>query len=229
MKDIELSVYFKQDEQGNPCIETMKASELCRRSDEHVGEWVGKRTETGRMMYELSGCIRRYMDLPDTPKVPTCVLELIRAAKLAWDSAGPGAQRLPPGSPEAVFNNHQPELLDILAAASGPPEDGTEEKKPVEVPPKLTIENDENGNAKIVVLRTKTDQDRSNCIAKLGQLLDQAKTGTMRDVLIIGFKGGSEVTMHWTPMTDQNGFQFVGALNVMAQYLAARMQLTSQS
>jgi hypothetical protein len=189
MKDIDLSVYFKQDDQGNPCLETMKASELCRRADEHVGEWVGKRTETGRMMHELTGCIRRYMELVPEEQAP-------------------------------IACSPRPPLQSAPDTVPG-------EKKPIEVPPKLAIEEDGSGNPRIVVLRTKTDQERSNCIAKLGQLFDEAKNGSMRDVLIISFRQGSLVTMHWTEMTDENGFRFVGALNVMAQMLAARMRLTT--
>jgi hypothetical protein len=94
--------------------------------------------------------------------------------------------------------------------------------------PKLAVEQDGDGNAKIVVLRTKTEDQRSNCIAKLSELLEEAKNGNLRDVLIITFRGDDEVTMHWTPMTDANGFKFVGALSVMANLLTGRMKLKEQ-
>jgi hypothetical protein len=96
---------------------------------------------------------------------------------------------------------------------------------PYAMGPKLSVEKDGEGNAKIVVLKTKTADERAACIAKLATLLEEAQGGQLRDVLIIGFRGGDEVTMHWTPMTDANGFKFVGALAAMSSLLISRMRL----
>ena len=92
--------------------------------------------------------------------------------------------------------------------------------------PKMAIEPDANGKPKIVLLRTETQESRSQCIAKLAALLEDAKSGKLRDVLIVGFRDEHEVTFHWTPQTDANGFKFVGALYTMAQHLVGRMKLT---
>lgn len=98
--------------------------------------------------------------------------------------------------------------------------------KPCASVPKLEIVDGPNGSPKIVLLRTKTDEQRSNCIAKLGSLLDDAKSGKLRDVIIIGFREGDRATMHWTPQTDENGLRFVGALQAMSNLLISRMSIT---
>lgn len=100
---------------------------------------------------------------------------------------------------------------------------------PYAMGPKISVERGEGGTARIVVLRTKAEEERSNCIAKLAQLLHDAEKGELRDVLVVGFRPDDEVTLHWTPMTDANGFKFVGALHRMAHLLMDRMKITSES
>jgi hypothetical protein len=92
---------------------------------------------------------------------------------------------------------------------------------------KLVVEEGEQQGARIVMLRTKTDDDRSNCIAKLALLLEQAKDGRLRDVMILGFRSNTDLTLHWTPQTDANGFRFVGALQVLSNVLIARMKVNN--
>jgi cell division protein FtsX len=107
------------------------------------------------------------------------------------------------------------------------------EKRAVEVarppvaaePPRVVVEQDEGGRPKLVVLHTKTEQQRAACVTKLATLLEQAKSGRMRDVLIIGFEDNDVVTMSWTPQTNANGFVFVGALHTMASLMISRMKM----
>jgi hypothetical protein len=76
-----------------------------------------------------------------------------------------------------------------------------------------------------VLLGTKPNQERDECVAKLKPLFEAAQKGLLHSVLIIGFRDEDTVTMHWTPMTDRNGLRFVGALHSMAHLLTSRMDM----
>jgi hypothetical protein len=50
---------FRDDGVGEPTTETISVDELCRRAEAYISEWVGKRNDTGLMMYDLIACIKR--------------------------------------------------------------------------------------------------------------------------------------------------------------------------
>ena len=216
---------MKEDQESS---ETITVAELAKRAETHVSEWVGKRTDTGRLMLDIVRCLEKYA----IPGPPACVTELVKAAHLSWLNLG-GDVPMPEGSVARVFSEHMTELREFADEYQPFDAEPPAEEKPsvvtsFEVPPKVAIERDDSGKAKIVVLHTKTDQQRSACVAKLAALLEEAKDGSMRDVLIISFRRGDEVTLHWTEQTDENGLKFVGALHVRAHLLTSRMKMNSR-
>ena len=85
--------------------------------------------------------------------------------------------------------------------------------------PKVIIEGADTDVPRIVVLESKTDEQRKHCVDKLREIIAQAEAGEMSDVIILTFGPARNVGLSWTNLEPAERLHYSGALSLMNHML----------
>lgn len=95
--------------------------------------------------------------------------------------------------------------------------------------PKVIIEGADTDVPRIVVLHSRTEEQRKSCVDKLRTMLAKAEAGELLDVMIVTLGPEGSVSLHWTPIPQKDLLRAAGALDLLRVLLLQAVVVNNES